>query len=75
MGIIVNEQKTIALIFDFKSAARVLKFAKRCGNFFEWNPKLGGHCNYTEGIMDNVPTRSIERRFAQFSPPTINAKF
>ena len=75
MGIIVNEQKAIALVLDFKSAARVLKFAKRGYNFFEWNPKLGRHCNYTKRIMDNVPARSIERRFAQFLPPTINAKF
>ena len=40
MRVIVNKQKTIALILDLKPAPRVLEFTKRSRNFFERNSKL-----------------------------------
>src|SRR5437660_1154801 len=41
MRIVIDQQKTIAGIFDFETPARVLKFGQRFGNFLEWDTELG----------------------------------
>src|SRR5437870_7067935 len=74
MGIVVNKQKTIALILDFEAAARVLELAQRSRNFFKRNSKLGGEGNHTNSILDVVLPGNIQNRFAQLLPAPINAK-
>ena len=59
MSIIIDKQKTIAFVFDFETAARVLKFAKRAGNLFERNTELGRERDYTERVVDVVLTGNI----------------
>src|SRR5437667_10719689 len=72
MRVIVNEQKALALIFDFKPASRVLEFTKRSCNFFERNSKLDRERNHSEGIVDIVRPWHAQHGLAEFLLPKIN---
>src|SRR6266542_154982 len=74
MVVVVNKQKTIALIFDFKAATRVLEFAQRSGNFFKWNSKLGGEGDHTNGILNVVLAGNIQNRLTELLAALTNAK-
>src|SRR4029077_15893063 len=66
MRIIIDQQKTVAGIFDFETPARVLKFGQGCGNLLERNTELGCQCDDSNGVLDIVPARNIQSRFAKF---------
>src|SRR5437016_12423186 len=74
MRVIVNKQKTLALIFDLEPASRVLEFTKRSCNFFKRNSKLDRERDYTEGIVDIVRPRHVQHRLAELLPARVNAK-
>src|ERR1051326_7320024 len=66
MSVIINEQKTIALILNLEPASCMLEFAKGSGNFFERNSKLCGDSDYTKGVVHVVFAGNIKSRFAEF---------
>src|SRR6266487_3896285 len=66
MRIIVDEQKTVARVFDLEPAARVLEFPKRCRDLVEWNSKLGSQRDYSKRVMHVVFSRKIEGRLPEF---------
>ena len=74
MGIVVNKQKTIALILDFEAATRVFELAQRSRNSLKWNSKLGGEGDHTNRILDVVLPGNIQNRFAKWLAALINAK-
>src|SRR5439155_13410810 len=72
--VVVDQQKTLARIFDLKTATRVVELAQRSGNFFKGNSQFGREGNYADGIMDVVPPGDIQDRFAQLLITMINTK-
>src|SRR5580765_5074413 len=66
MGIVIDQKKTIAGVFDFETPARVLKLGRGFGNFLEWNTELGCQCDDPNGVLNIVLTRNIQLRFTQF---------
>ena len=74
MRVIIDQEKTIARVFDFKTTTRVLELAQRGGNFFKGNPEFGGERDHADGIVDVVLAGNIQHRFAKLFALTINAK-
>src|SRR3954453_24041430 len=74
MGIIVDQQKTIARVLDFEPPPGVAKLLQRPGDFLECNAELGRKRDDTNGILHIVPAGSIQARFAQFLAVTKNRK-
>jgi len=72
MRIIVNEQKSIARVFDLEAAARVLEFPKRCRDLIEGNRKLGSQRDYSQCVMHVVFSGNIEDRLPEFFTATKN---
>src|SRR5438552_10723811 len=74
MRVIIDQEKTIARVFDFKTTTRVLELAQRVDNFFKRNPKFGGERDHADGSVDVVLAGDIQHRFAKLFALTINAK-
>jgi len=74
MRIIIDQQKTVAGIFDFETPARMPKFGQGFGNLLERNTELGCQCDDPNGVLDIVPARNIQPRFAQFLTLSENRK-
>ncbi len=74
MGVVVNKQKTIALILDFEAATRVFELSQRSRNFLKWNSKLGGEGDHTNRILDVVLPGNIQNRFTKWLAAPMNAK-
>src|SRR5215472_521395 len=72
--VIIHKQEAITLVLDFEPAACVLEPAQRSRNLFEWNAKLGGKGDHSNGILDVVLSRNIQNRFTELPPFAINAK-
>ena len=68
MRVIIHQKKAIALVFDFETAAGVLKPAKRGHNFLERNPEFAGERDHTERITDVMPAGNVQDRFPKFFP-------
>src|SRR6476660_2567961 len=74
LGIVIDQKKTIAGIFDFEAPARVLKFGRGFGTFLEWNTELGCQCDDPNGVLDIVLTRNIQSSFTQLLTLAENRK-
>src|ERR1700681_1979640 len=74
MRVIIDQEKTIARVFDFKTTTRVLELAQRGSNFFKRNPEFGGERDHADGIVDVVLAGNIQHRFAKLFALTMNAK-
>src|SRR5204863_5939363 len=74
MGIVVDQQKTIARVLDFEPPPGVAKLLQRPGDFLEWNSELGRKRDDTNGILHIVPAGNIQARFAQFLALAKNRK-
>ena len=74
MPVIIDQQKTIAGVFDFKTTTRMLELAQRRGNFFKGNPEFSGERNHADGIVDVVLAGNIQHRFAELFATVINTE-
>ena len=74
MRVIVHEQETLALIFDFKTPARVLETAERSGDSGKWNSQLRGERDNAKRVTHVVASGHVEHRLAQPFASMIDAK-
>ena len=74
MRIIVDEQKTVARVFDLEPATSVLEFPKRRRDLVERNRKFRSQRDYPKRVMYVVFSGDIESRLAEFLPPATNQK-
>src|SRR5437660_7673059 len=74
MAVIVDEEETLACIFDFEPAARVLKLAQRARDARERHAELARERNHPKRVMHVALAGNIQHRFAQALASTINVK-
>src|SRR5438477_1198416 len=74
MSVIIDQQKTRAVVFNFKAPPRVLEFRQRLGDFFKRNAKLSRERDDAERVTNVVLTRNIQNGFAEFFFAAINRK-
>ena len=74
MSVIIDQQETITLVFDFKAATSVLEAREQFFDFVEWNSQLRCESNDAECIAHIVLARHTQNRFAQLFATAINAK-
>src|SRR5262249_12179641 len=67
MRVIVDQQKAVASVLDFETAAGVPKFGQGNGDLFERHAKLARQRNHDGGVLHIVPARNAQTRLAQLS--------
>ena len=75
VSVIIDEQKAIAAVFDFKPTPGMLELAKASRNFFKRNPKLVCQRDHADRIVHVMPSGNIQHRFAQLLAAKINAEY
>src|SRR5205807_3011972 len=74
MPVVVDQQKTRTVVFNFESAPRMLKFRERLRDFFERNTQLGRKRDHAKCIVDVVLSRNVQDCVADFFLTAINGK-
>src|SRR5436853_3635497 len=75
MTVIIDQQKSRAVVFDFKTPARVLELGQRSGDFFKRNAEFSCKPDDTEGIANIVFARNVQDCFAKVFLAAINTKY
>ncbi len=74
MRVIVHEQETLARVFDFEAAARVLKMAQRSRDLGEGHAQLGGERDHAERVAHIMPAGHVQDRFAELLAFAVSAE-
>ena len=66
MRVIVDQQKAVAGVFDFETAAGVPKLGQRTGDFLERDAEFTRQRNHAGRVLHIVATGNVQPRLAQF---------